>query len=168
MKIITMDTTKCVGCRNCELACAYMNSNTSCERTYSKIRVNHYIDEQTLIPLTCLHCEEAWCLNVCPAAAISRDENTGAVIIDSDKCAGCKMCILACPYGNIQFDEKDLVSTKCNLCEGNPRCVGHCVGAALNYEDVESFNERARKKVDRKIMDAIKHQCKSMEVENDK
>lgn len=160
MKVITMDTSKCIGCRNCELACAFISSGTTCERKESKIRVNHYIDDHAIIPMTCLHCEEAWCMNVCPAAAISRDEETGAVVIDSDKCAGCKMCILACPYGNIHFDEVNLVSTKCDLCDGNPRCVGHCVAAALNYEEIEEFVERSRKKIDRRIAETFKETCK--------
>ena len=44
-----------------------------------------------------MHCDEAWCLEVCPAAAIRRDPETGAVVIDAARCAGCKMCLLACP-----------------------------------------------------------------------
>jgi len=137
-----------------------MNSETTSERKESKIRVNHYIDEEVLIPMTCLHCEDAWCLNVCPASAISRNEETGAVEVESDKCAGCKMCILACPYGNIHFDDKELVSTKCNLCEGNPRCVGHCVAAALNYEEAEDFADRTRKKADMRLAETFKRTCK--------
>ncbi|MEG2213053.1 MAG: 4Fe-4S dicluster domain-containing protein, partial [Clostridiales bacterium] len=123
MKVITMDTSKCVGCRDCELACAFAKSKTTCENYASLIRANHYLDEHTVIPMTCLHCEEAWCMSVCPAGAIYRDPDTNAVIINQDKCAGCKMCILACPYGNIHFDEQKLVSGKCDLCGGKPRCV---------------------------------------------
>lgn len=159
MKVITMDPTKCVGCRNCELACAFVNSQETCERKESKIRVNHYIEEHAVIPMTCLHCEDAWCLNVCPANAISRDEKTHAVVINPQACAGCKMCMLACPYGNIHFDSVNLVSTKCNLCEGNPRCVGHCIAAALHYEDVEKFTERVRRKIDGRLAETFKKTC---------
>ncbi len=160
MKVITMDTSKCVGCRNCELACAFAKSKTTCERYASQIRVNHYIDDHAIIPMTCLHCEEAWCLNVCPAGAIYRDEETNAVRINQEKCAGCKMCILACPYGNIHFDEKRLVSAKCDLCGGNPRCVGHCIAAALNYEEVEDFVARTRRKTDRQIAENARRSCR--------
>ena len=151
MKVITMDMSKCVGCRNCELACAFMKSGDTCERQKSMIRVNHYIDEHAVIPMTCLHCEDAWCLDVCPSGAIKRDGRTDAVIIQKEKCAGCKMCILACPYGNIHFDSDEHVCVKCDLCDGNPRCVGHCIAAALNYEDVEEFAERTRQKVDKQL-----------------
>lgn len=157
MKIITFDSKKCVGCLNCELACAYENSLTTCEREESMIRVNHYIDEHAIIPMTCLHCEEAWCMNICPAGAISRVDSTGAVVINQDKCVGCKMCILACPYGSIHFDDRKLVSAKCNLCGGEPRCVEHCIAAALNYEEPEEYAERMRKRADRKMIENIKH-----------
>lgn len=156
MKIITMDLSKCVGCRNCELACAFENSKLTCERDMSNIRVNHYVDEHALIPMTCLHCEDPWCMKVCPAKAISKDDETGAVTVDQDRCAGCKMCILACPYGNMHFDHEKLVSTKCNLCDGNPRCVGHCVAAALNYEEVDEFVENSREKLDLRLAQALK------------
>ena len=101
MKTITIDPRKCVGCRNCEMACAFEKSQSSCEVEFANIRINDYIKERFVVPMTCFHCEEAWCMKVCPAHAISRDEKTNAVVLDQEKCAGCKMCILACPYGNI-------------------------------------------------------------------
>jgi len=88
MKVITLDTSKCVGCRNCELACAFINSKETCERKFSMIRVNHYIEEHAVIPMTCLHCEDPWCMAVCPSGAITRDPETNAVIIQDEKCAG--------------------------------------------------------------------------------
>lgn len=155
MRIVTMDPKKCVGCRNCEYACSF-NRTGECKSSESNIKVNFYADEQACIPMTCLHCEEAWCLEVCPAAAITRNEKTGAVEIDEDRCAGCKMCVLSCPYGNIHFDKKKLVSRKCNLCgDDEPNCVKHCIGGALNYEDVEDFADSRRKQFDAKVKNAM-------------
>jgi len=155
MRIVTMDPKKCVGCRNCEYACSNNHQGT-CDSKKSNIQVNYYPEENACIPLTCLHCEEAWCLSVCPANAISRDEETNAVIIDQDKCAGCKMCMLACPYGNIHFDKAKQVSRKCNLCgEGEPNCVSHCIAGALNYEEVEDMTGN-RKMTDGIIMRSLK------------
>lgn len=159
MKIITMDPSKCIGCRNCELACAFEKSLLTCKREESNVKVNHYIEEHVLVPMTCLHCEDAWCMKVCPASAIHRDEETGAVVIDSDRCAGCKMCILACPYGNMHFDAEKQVSRKCDLCSGNPRCVGHCVAGALNYEEIEEYADRTRSKVDLRLAQVLKTDC---------
>ncbi len=139
MRLVTMEPKKCVGCRNCEYACSY-NNNGTCDSKQSNIQVNFYPKEGVCIPLTCMHCDEAWCLNVCPAAAISRNEE-GAVLVDQSRCAGCKMCMLACPYGNIHFDTAKQVSRKCNLCgDEEPNCVNHCIATALNYEEVEDMD----------------------------
>ncbi len=165
MKVITMDTTKCVGCRNCELACAFAKSKETCEQTASMIRVNHYIEEHTVVPMTCLHCEDAWCMSVCPAGAITRDPETNAVVIQQEKCAGCKMCILACPYGNIHFDHEKQVSAKCNLCNGKPKCVGHCIAGALKFEEIEDYTKRARRRVDLQLAKQMKHRCKEQEAD---
>lgn len=160
MKIITMDIRKCVACRNCELACAFAKSGRTCERPASMIRVNHYLEERAVIPLTCLHCEEAWCLEVCPAGAISRAAGSNAVVIDQSRCAGCKMCMLACPYGNIHFDEEKLVSQKCDLCDGKPRCVGHCIAGALQYEEAEDFAAARRRSIDQQLAQRLKNGCR--------
>ena len=156
MKIITMNPDNCVGCRNCELACAFAKTGETCERSESNIKVNHYIDERVVIPMTCLHCEDAWCLSVCPAGAISRDEKTNAVVIDQTRCAGCKMCMLACPYGNIHFDHEKLVSRKCDLCGGDPKCVKHCIGGALNFVEAEEAFKFRRKQADTAIIEKTK------------
>lgn len=151
MRIVTMDPKKCVGCRNCEYACSF-NRSGQCSSKESNIQVNYYPEEEACIPLTCLHCNDAWCLNVCPAAAISRDEETGAVVINQDRCAGCKMCMLACPYGNIHFDKAKQVSRKCNLCgDKEPNCVKHCIAGALNFVEEEEFSNN-RKKADHIII----------------
>lgn len=157
MKVITMDPKKCVGCRNCEMACAFASSAKSCEREYSNIKVYHHIEDKLVMPVTCFHCEQAWCMQVCPANAISRDPKTNAVCIDQSRCAGCKMCILACPYGNIHFDTVNLVSHKCNLCEGEPSCVTHCIAGALQYEEIEDYVDRKRNRVDAIIGSRVKH-----------
>ena len=145
MKIVTVDHKKCVGCRNCEMACAFEQSKKSCEAAYSNIRVNDYIDDRFVIPNTCLHCEDAWCLNVCPANAIYRDIDTNAVVINQNRCAGCKMCIMSCPYANIHFDNERHVSQKCDLCDGKPRCVTHCIGGCLNYEEIDDLAAKKEK-----------------------
>ncbi|MBQ9047015.1 MAG: 4Fe-4S dicluster domain-containing protein [Solobacterium sp.] len=147
MKAITIDQKKCVGCRNCEMACAYEKSQETCEVMFSNIRVSDYVGRGFVVPMTCFHCTEAWCMKMCPAHAITRDPETNAVIINPNRCAGCKMCILSCPYGNIHFDHVHMVSHKCDLCGGKPRCVTHCISGALRYEEVGSDGLRYRKDV---------------------
>lgn len=132
MRFITMDVTKCVVCRNCEYACSF-RQNGDFKREDSNIRVEYHNDVKICLPQTCMHCEDAWCLEICPAAAISKNSGTGAIEIDSNRCAGCKMCILACPFGNIHFDKINMISHKCNLCQGEPNCVSFCISGALQY-----------------------------------
>lgn len=156
MKTVTIDPKKCVGCRNCEMACAHAQTREICVREYSNMKVNTCNDDHFVLPMTCFHCEDAWCLNVCPANAISRDSKTQAVKIDKDRCAGCKMCILSCPYGNIHFDHEEMVSKKCDLCDGDPQCVKHCIAGALNFEEIEVYTERKREGLDKKLSTLIK------------
>jgi carbon-monoxide dehydrogenase iron sulfur subunit len=142
VRIVAIDPDACVACRGCEYACAFRQSGDFA-RSASHIRVNFYPLERACVPLTCMHCDDAWCLEVCPAAAISRDPETGAVAIDETRCAGCKMCLLACPFGNVHFDRVDGVSRKCDLCGGDPMCVRSCTSGALRYlEADEAFDVR--------------------------
>ena len=138
MKIVTMDPRKCVACGHCENACAFHRSGNYDHRN-SAIRVNHYPEKSACIPMTCVHCQVAWCMDGCPAAAISRCVETDAVLIDADRCIGCKICMLACPFGVINFDTEKLVCFKCDLCGGDPKCVQHCFPGALEFENEEAI-----------------------------
>ncbi len=147
MRIVTADADACVACRDCEYACAFEHGGDF-DRAASLIRVNFYAEESAAIPLTCMHCADAWCLEVCPAAAIARDPGTGAVTIDASRCAGCKMCLLACPMGNIHFDAELGVSRKCDLCGGDPACVRFCTSQALRFVEAEDAAEARREALD--------------------
>ena len=157
MKIVTMDPSKCVGCRNCEYACAFQRTDDF-QRKDSMIRMNFYPEQRFCMPLTCFHCAEAFCMEVCPAGAIKRDSGTGAVIIDAKLCAGCKMCMLACPFGNIHFDSKAKVSLKCDLCGGEPNCVKFCISGALQYLDEEESYCDKRISYDSSLMNIFSHE----------
>ena len=155
MKIVTLYPDRCVGCKNCEYACAFMQQGDF-SKNHAIMQVNYYPQAGICLPLTCAQCNDAPCMEICPAAAISRDPETNAVVIDPDRCAGCKMCILACPFGNINFDHVKLVSRKCNLCEGDPLCVKTCISGALVFEEVEDIEEEDLEKPDKYIENAIK------------
>jgi Fe-S-cluster-containing dehydrogenase component/DMSO reductase anchor subunit len=106
------------------------------------------------LSLACNHCEIPACLEACPALAYSRDATTGAVLIDEEKCIGCRYCSWACPYDAPRFDAARGVMTKCTFCNdrlqrgGQPACAELCPTGALRYEslpeaeithDVEGF-----------------------------
>lgn len=156
MRIVTMDPSKCIACNNCEYACSFKQNNDF-NRGDSKIRVNFYPGEKACIPLTCFHCSDAWCMEVCPTGAISRDEGTGAVVIDSVRCAGCKMCMFACPFGSIHYDARKRVSSKCDLCGGDPNCVKHCISGALQFEEEDEAFQYKRDSFDARLKSLLGH-----------
>ncbi|MHB8869667.1 MAG: 4Fe-4S dicluster domain-containing protein [Thermoleophilia bacterium] len=155
MRIVAIDPDSCVACRNCEYACAFQQAGDF-DRARAHIRVAYYPAERACVPFTCMQCAEAWCMEVCPAAAIARNEETGAVEIDAARCAGCKMCLLACPFGNIGFDEAHGVSGKCDLCGGDPRCVGSCISGALEYVEVEDAFAFRRQALDARLRHVLR------------
>jgi carbon-monoxide dehydrogenase iron sulfur subunit len=150
MRIVVVDPTICVACRNCEYACAFRQSGDFDTRA-SNIRVNFYPEERVCIPWTCVHCGDGWCEEICPAGAISRDPETGAVKIDPELCAGCKMCLLACPSGSIHFDSEAAVSRKCDLCGGDPSCVKFCISGALQFLEAEEAHVGRREALDARL-----------------
>ncbi len=151
MRVVILDPDCCVGCRNCEYACAFKKSGDfDCQR--SNIRVTFYAEERACIPWTCCHCTEGWCLEVCPAEAIWRNPDTGAVEIDLDRCVGCKLCMLVCPMGSIRFDIQDSVCRKCDLCQGDPACVKFCISGALKFLEPEEVSEDCRRRYAFKII----------------
>jgi len=87
--------------------------------------------------LQCRHCDEAPCIEACMTGAMHRDEETGAVLCDQDKCVGCWMCIMVCPVGAIHRGIKQQVASKCDLCldAGFPVCVQNCPNEAIVYEE---------------------------------
>lgn len=110
------------------------------------------MDKRTFFTLTCQQCEIAACLEICPTAAIWRDANTQAVTISEAECVGCRMCINACPFGCIHFDETRRMAAKCNLCNGDPKCVQNCMSGALRYGDINDLAALKRKKIDNTLV----------------
>jgi Fe-S-cluster-containing dehydrogenase component len=93
---------------------------------------------------------------VCPAGAISRSEATGALEIDQERCVGCKMCLMACPFGAPVVLPATGKMTKCDLCQGDPECVKFCPEGALEYAEADRAAADKRRAVARKLMDVFK------------
>lgn len=153
MKVVFIEQDRCIACRNCERVCSFQDSGRF-KRENTSIWVHIDMDDRTIFTLTCLQCENAACLNVCPTAAIRRDPATRAVLVDETVCIGCKMCINACPFGCIHFEKNRRVAAKCNLCQGLPRCVMNCMSGALHYGDVNALAAIKRRKIDRTMINA--------------
>ncbi|MCR9256675.1 MAG: 4Fe-4S dicluster domain-containing protein [Alphaproteobacteria bacterium] len=99
-------------------------------------------------PRSCLHCEEPACVTVCPTGASYKREADGIVLVDEDKCIGCKLCSWACPYGAREYDHLEGVMKKCTLCVDRiynetldeedriPACVRACPVGARHFGDL--------------------------------
>ena len=136
MKIITVTPSNCTGCRLCEIACS-LKSAGECNPSKSKIRIIGY-NKMFPVPFLCLQCEKPFCAEICPSGAINKEEKTGVVRVSKEKCVGCKMCTLACPFGNIAFSNDDRIVVKCDLCKGEPECVAFCPTGALEFREVDT------------------------------
>jgi anaerobic dimethyl sulfoxide reductase subunit B len=139
------DQSRCSGCRTCTLACKSWHNLSAGPLKYLKI----YEYEKGSFPdvrlyfqwIPCYHCEEPACISSCRSGAIYKEEKYGAVIIDSDKCNGCRLCYQSCPYGAPVFesDKKKTKAEKCNMCidrletDLKPICVLACPNRALDF-----------------------------------
>jgi len=133
MKRLHVTPERCTGCRTCEIACAVSHSASGQTMGTSTIRAFPINPPDTGIPIVCLQCDVAACVEVCPSAALVRNEATGAIVVDEGRCVRCKACVYACPFGNITFDQERALPLKCDLCEGNPRCAQFCPTCTLEY-----------------------------------
>jgi len=131
----------CASCRTCELMCSFGHTGTFNPRL-SAVNVIYYEEALVSVPIMCMQCEDACCEKVCPVGALSRDEN-GAVVINDEKCIVCKMCMSACPLGNINYSPILKKMFKCDLCNGDPKCAKFCSPGAIQYVDpAESLDRK--------------------------
>ncbi|MBI4286435.1 MAG: 4Fe-4S dicluster domain-containing protein [Chloroflexi bacterium] len=118
------------GCTLCEEACARGNGNGA---EPVRIAANHLPEVDFHNASVCHQCGQPRCLEICPVGAITKSDGTGVVHIDSEKCVGCSLCTLACPYGSIRYNVVEKKSYKCEQCDGEPRCVAACKHGVLSY-----------------------------------
>lgn len=136
---VVVDYKLCTGCRLCEVICSLTNEG-KISTALSRIKVYSFppgID----VPIVCVQCERASCMEVCPQNALERDEKTHAVKVSVKKCVGCGLCIEACPAKAIFMHSEKKTVIKCELCGGNPQCVEICPANALSLVKV-SFDTR--------------------------
>lgn len=154
---VTVYPDKCTGCRTCESVCS-LNKWGECNPDRAAIR-NIRTEENGLvstIPVLCQQCENPICQAVCPANAISRNEITGAMVVNPNKCIGCRRCVYSCPFGGITVDPIMGVSSKCDLCGGDPKCVKFCSKGALEFVEVGKISVDRKRKSSKKYLDFLK------------
>lgn len=170
---MVVDLKLCTGCNTCAVVCK-MRNGTPPGIFWNKVleeEVGTYpLSRRIFWSIRCMHCEEPACLEVCPTGATSQRED-GIVLIDGNKCVGCKACILACPYdarslwdgsggyftsGLTPYEErayaKHVLGTvqKCDFCasrldEGlQPSCVETCLTGALIFGNLDDPDSEVR------------------------
>ncbi|WP_020396951.1 4Fe-4S dicluster domain-containing protein [Thiolinea disciformis] len=144
LKSLYINPEKCTGCLQCEMACSYELEQVF-NPAHSRIKVFTFHDAGRFVPYTCTQCDEAWCLKACPVEAIVINAATGAKEILNDRCVGCKVCTISCPFGTVNYNSASGKVIKCDLCGGNPQCASACPTGAITYIDSDATGlERMR------------------------
>ena len=172
------DTSVCIGCKACEVACkewnqlpgnepvfgdGYDNTGSLDAQNWRHVKFLDIVPDKPvgqgdgkawlMMSDVCKHCQRASCLEVCPTGAIIKTE-FDTVFIQPDVCNGCRDCISACPYGVIEMDESSKVAQKCTLCydrlQGGmePACAKACPTQSIQFGPLDELRERARQRLD--------------------
>ena len=150
---------KCISCKACEVSCAVAHLGTSvvaAGMTNAPFlpRLNLVQTPLVSAPIQCHHCENPACAVICPVNAITQQNN--AVVVNADKCIGCKSCIIACPFGAVDLapEYKDgqpekLIAHKCDICaerKAGPACVETCPASAFVVVKPSELKESLKSK----------------------
>jgi formate dehydrogenase iron-sulfur subunit len=169
------DTTVCIGCKACEVACKNWNglpadSFTLSGNSYDNTQhlsgenwrhvqfIEQFPEDRAdgrwlMMSDVCKHCVEAGCLEVCPTGAIIRTEYD-TVVIQADVCNGCRDCIAAWPFGVIESNPVSRTAMKCTLCYDRlqsglqPACSAACPTASIRFGTIEELHEIANARVE--------------------
>lgn len=168
------DTTVCIGCKACEVACkqwnqlpddglsftgmSYDNTAALGASTWRHVAFveRSFADDEGRPQMTwsmmsdvCKHCARAGCLEACPTGSIIRTE-LGSVYVQPDVCNGCGYCVSACPFGVIDRNEEDGRAFKCTLCydrqrEGlEPACAKACPTDSIVFGELDELRAVAK------------------------
>jgi len=167
-----VDTTTCIGCKACEVACVEWNGyefrETTFDNTYQTmpetawnfwnlIKFNEYTTEdgpQWLMRKDqCMHCEEPGCLEACPADGAIVQYSNGIVDFNQANCIGCQYCVSGCPFNIPKFNSTTKKVYKCTLCSDRvgaglePACIKSCPTGCLHFGSKEDMVFEANKRV---------------------
>lgn len=155
-----VDTSRCIKCWACEVACKQWHEIKA--GTVSRRKVKETVEgtfpdvKRHFESLSCQHCATPACLEACPQGAISKREEDGVVVVDQEKCIGCKTCSTVCPFEvpeYIELEEGGFKMDKCDTClslgrEGDalPHCVLTCPTKALHFGPLSAMAEASAAK----------------------
>lgn len=131
---LTIEAAKCTGCRMCELACS-LKKEGEFNPAKSRIRAVSIPPLPFYSVVTCLQCGDPPCARVCPTAALTKDRDNGLVNLAEERCVGCMLCLVVCPFGGVFYSSEKNKVFKCDHCQGDPQCVAVCAPGCLSYTD---------------------------------
>ena len=167
---LVIDLERCTGCLACTIACKVENNLDK----GSGIRVDTVggVHPDTpkgkypnlsmyYLPVPCMHCDDPSCIDACPEEAIYKRQD-GIVLVDEEKCTGCQLCIPACPYDALTYDDHRDVVVKCTLCrhridEGlEPFCMVWCTAGAIFLGDLNDPESKVSKLISQRSAYTLK------------
>jgi len=145
---IIVDAGKCTGCMDCVEACkqAIAHEHTAIAPV-PRIKIKQAAwDDEVYLPLLCRNCADAPCVSACMTGCRIRDAS-GWVTTDYERCVGCWMCVMTCPFGAIEAVHEEALARKCDGCTDHtiPPCVAVCEPGALQVGGVMSFTHDRRR-----------------------
>jgi formate dehydrogenase iron-sulfur subunit len=170
-----IDTTRCVGCRGCQVACKSWNELEAGQSSFSESGSNpRHLDANNFtrvlfqevstpegglrwnfVKRQCMHCLEPACASACPVGALKRTAS-GAVDYQDEKCIGCRYCMVACPFQVPKYEWSSLAPyvRKCTFCADRqgigkkPACVSTCPTGALRFGEREELLAEAHRRIE--------------------
>jgi len=170
-KAILYDSTQCVGCLQCQEACARQNGlpydDAIAEEQKAsdhKFTVVETSASGAYMRRMCMHCLDPACVSVCPVGALEKTKE-GPVVYDEDKCMGCRYCMVACPFGVPKYEWGALLPRvkKCTMCVERQEdglataCATACPTDATLFGEREELLEEARRRVRENPSDYVNH-----------
>jgi len=135
------DSDRCIKCKACEVACKQwkgIKADTIKLRRVEEVTTGVFPEvKRRFLSISCQHCAKAPCIEACPTKAIVKRPD-GIVVVERDKCIGCRACLEACPFAAPQFGEDGLMQ-KCDMCLDriengqSPICAATCPTQALRW-----------------------------------
>jgi len=185
MKTVFVNPERCIGCKQCQMACAVEHSESQSlfqavaedPKPRPRVLVAPGISLDTSYPNKCRHCDPAPCMTVCPTGAISRHEGMDIVAVDPNQCITCAMCAMVCPFDVITFYPScqavlgKPVAIKCDHCIDRqrrgeiPACVEACKVGALVFGDINDLVKSARTELAKTVSVGIRGTVEDIEAE---